>query len=33
MFDASELGDELQALKNKVSRLLNSNGDNHERTL
>jgi ElaB/YqjD/DUF883 family membrane-anchored ribosome-binding protein len=27
MFNSSELGDELQALKNEVSRLLNSHGD------
>ena len=27
MFNSSELGDELQALKSEVSRLLNSNGD------
>jgi ElaB/YqjD/DUF883 family membrane-anchored ribosome-binding protein len=27
MFNSSELGDELQALKNDVSRLLNNHGD------
>jgi ElaB/YqjD/DUF883 family membrane-anchored ribosome-binding protein len=27
MFNSSELGDELQALKSEVSRLLNSSGD------
>ena len=27
MFNSSELGDELQALKSEVSRLLNNNGD------